>query len=481
MFLKRLWPSSLRGQVLLSIALALLLAQTVSAVLIYRAQHERTQMALTRTLAFRLVPASRSDSPPDRDAQNMRRGNASNESSNPRQFRLQRLAANPIAISEQRMTEEESDLRTVLAEQDVQVSDLQLAIRPISGDALAMRQLTRPGRMHFPGPQPRRVIVAALKTASSPEWLVTRTFMPEGEQRLLGSLLAQTLFIYAFLVGAMALILGRITRPLATLTGRVERFAETRDAQGQITPEGPSDVRRLIAAHNALEGRIVALLDEKDVMLGAIGHDLKTPLAALRVRIESVEDATERGRMATTIEDITRSLDDILSLARVGRPSDASEPTELSSLVASVAEEYEDMGEPVKLVASERMVMQVRPTWLRRALRNLIGNGLRYGGNVQVSLSRAGDYAMIRMTDEGPGIADSQIARMMEPFTRGEPSRNTETGGAGLGLTLAKAIAEQHGGTLTLANLRGADGATSGLEAVLRLPLADPSGSASRF
>ncbi|MEO7248102.1 MAG: ATP-binding protein, partial [Novosphingobium sp.] len=171
-------------------------------------------------------------------------------------------------------------------------------------------------------------------------------------------------------------------------------------------------------------------------------------------------------------EDITRSLDDILSLARVGRPSDPSEPTELSSLVASIAEEYEDMGDPVELVRSERMVMQVRPTWLRRALRNLIGNGLRYGTRVRVELSRAGDHAVIRITDEGPGIPEGQIARMMEPFTRGEPSRNTETGGAGLGLTLAKAIAEQHGGTLALANLRRPDGATAGLEAVLRLPLA---------
>ena len=465
--LVRLWPRSLRGQVLLSMAVALLLAQTVSAVLIYRAQHERTQMAMTRTLAIRLVPASRSD----RQLPDAQRSNSSSDTPDPRQFRLQRLAASPIAAGEPRLIAEENDLRAILVEQDVQVADLQLVMRPVSSDALAMRQLMRPNRLHLPGPNPKRVLVAALKTANSPEWLVTRAFVPGGEQHLLATLLAQTLFIYAFLVGAMALILGRITRPLATLTSRVERFAETRSAQGQITPEGPSDVRRLIAAHNGLEARIVALLDEKDVMLGAIGHDLKTPLAALRVRIESVEDETERARMAATIEDITRSLDDILSLARVGRPSDPSEPTELSSLVAAVAEEYEDMGEPVELLGSERMVMQVRPTWLRRALRNLIGNGLRYGGKVKVELSRAGSHAVIRITDQGPGIAEGQIARMMEPFTRGEPSRNTETGGAGLGLTLAKAIAEQHGGTLALANLRAGDGSTLGLEAVLRLPL----------
>ena len=133
-----------------------------------------------------------------------------------------------------------------------------------------------------------------------------------------------------------------------------------------------------------MEARISALLDEKDVMLGAIGHDLKTPLAALRVRIEIGRGrGRARPKMAATIEDITRTLDDILSLARVGRPSDPQERTELSALVASIVEEYEDMGEPVELDQTERIVLQLRPTWLRRALRNLIDNALRYGGGAR--------------------------------------------------------------------------------------------------
>ena len=113
-----------------------------------------------------------------------------------------------------------------------------------------------------------------------------------------------------------------------------------------------------------MEG-ITALLDEKDVMLGAIGHDLKTPLAALRVRIESVEDETERTRMAATIEDIVRTLDDILSLARVGRPRDPLEQSELSALVAAVVEEYEDMGEPVELGETRRIALPLRGVTIR--------------------------------------------------------------------------------------------------------------------
>jgi signal transduction histidine kinase len=207
-------------------------------------------------------------------------------------------------------------------------------------------------------------------------------------------------------------------------------------------------------------------------MLGAIGHDLKTPLAALRVRIESVEDEGERGKMAATIEDITRSLDDILSLARVGRPSDPLEPAELSALVGQVCEEYEDMGESVSFEPGERVVLPIRTTWLRRALRNLIGNALRYGGAARVSLTKDFGGVAITVEDDGPGIPEADLARMLEPFTRGEPSRSSSTGGAGLGLTLARAIADQHGGTLQLINRRGAEGSVTGLTATLRLPLA---------
>ncbi|HUQ13730.1 MAG TPA: ATP-binding protein, partial [Novosphingobium sp.] len=192
-----------------------------------------------------------------------------------------------------------------------------------------------------------------------------------------------------------------------------------------------------------------------------------TPLAALRVRIESVEDDTERGRMAATIEDIVRSLDDILTLARVGRPSDLPEPTELSALAAAVVEEYEDLGEPVTLAESGRLVAPVRAAWLRRGLRNLVDNALRYGVRARVSLSRDEGCAVIRVEDDGPGLPESEIERMMEPFTRMEASRNSMTGGAGLGLTLARAIAEQHGGTLNLTN-RADD---AGLVATIRLPL----------
>ncbi len=468
-------------------ALALFLAQGIGALLLYRAQHDRIAGALLHNAAFRLIVAGRPEDPghahlpEDMDGSPPGRHLAHHVlPPDHRRVRLERTTALPVNRGERRERAAEAELRQILSEQDFQVDDAIVLHRDVRDDLRARLRLARQAENGAAqlrrGPPPAQVLLAAVRLPGSPQWLVARVFVPPGERLMLQTLFGQTLLIYALLVGATWLLLSRITRPLAALTVRLERFAGSRDPgrllePHQLEPQGPEDVARLIAAHNAMESRIVALLDEKDVMLGAIGHDLKTPLAALRVRIESVDDDTERQRMARTIEDITRTLDDILSLARVGRPTDARESTELSALVASVVEEYEDMGEPVELGQTARIVLPLRPTWIRRALRNLIGNSLRYGRRADVSLTRENGTAVIRIADDGPGIPPHDIARMLEPFTRGDPSRNSETGGAGLGLTLARAIAEQHGGTLTLANREGAGGAATGLEAIIRLPL----------
>jgi len=463
-----LWPRSLRGQLLLAIALALLLAQGISAALLWRAQAERREAAVVHAAALRLFAATRDDRMHDLAGPHPPELIARAE-----QLRVDYSAATPLGPGDHRLAHGEEELREILTEQGVALGQVMVFHRPIAEDSRIARRVFRRGAVlgeHAP-PLPRDMLVAAIQPAGTSGWMIVHTPAPSGERALLVTLLGQTLLTYALLVGASALIIGRIARPLAALTNRLERFAATRDAGSQLEPQGPEDMRRLIRAHNAMEDRIAGLLDEKDVMLGAIGHDLKTPLAALRVRIESVEDEAERAKMALTIEDIARSLDDILSLARVGRPSDPLEPVELSALVGQVAEEFEDLGQPVSFAPAERLVMPLRATWLRRALRNLVSNSLRYGQIARITLERQGDQAVIRVEDDGPGIPAGRIAQMFQPFTRGEPSRNSETGGAGLGLALARAIAEQHGGTLTLANRVDASGAISGLTATLALPI----------
>jgi signal transduction histidine kinase len=460
---------------LLAVAAALLLVQGLGAALVYRAQRDRFQADTMNAVAFRLIAETRGI---DRAPRQLRMGPRGLFGDRLHRFDVESSAASPLQDGERRDAGAEAKLREILASQDFAAADVIVLRRAVTADTYAQATLARRAT-HLALPpdaldhaMDADLYVAGVRPAQGGAWMIARVRAPPSADALLMPLLLQTLAIYAVLVGVVALILRRITRPLAALTKQVAQFAATQDPSGQVAPMGPGDIRRLIVALNAMEWRISSLLDEKDVMLGAIGHDLKTPLAALRVRIESVEDDVERGRMATTIEDIVRTLDDILSLARVGRPSDPLERNELSALVASVVEEYEDMGEPVELEPTERTVLEVRPTWLRRALRNLIGNALRYGHRARVSMLREKGQVVFTIDDDGPGIPDNALETMMHPFVRGDPSRNSETGGAGLGLALARAIAEQHGGALQLSNRRGAGGSVEGLTARIVLPLA---------
>ena len=454
--MRHIVPKSLLGQMLLAVAVAPFVAQGISAVLLYRAAEQRREMGYANGLAFHLIAQPQIDI-----RQTLRHGGQQS-----RQLRVEHTSSNPLRPGETIDSRRQQLLRSVLTEQGLVPAQLVVTERRVSDDPYMMGRLReRPELRVRPEFIQGEWIIAGLLRPGAKEWTVARVPLLGSAPRQLGQLIMQTLLLYVVLVGLLALLLRRITQPLAALTRRLETFAATRETDGQLEPSGPEDTRRLIAAHNAMEGRISALLNEKDVMLGAIGHDLKTPLAALRVRIESVEDPVERQRMAATIEDITRTLDDILSLARVGRPTDPLETTDLTALVSSVVEEFEDMGEPVTFEPGQRIALPLRATWLRRALRNLIGNALRYGRKANVSLERQGSEAVIRVEDEGPGIPQTELARMVEPFARGEGSRNRATGGAGLGLAIARAIAEQHGGRLVLANR-----APGGLRVELRLP-----------
>ena len=450
----RLFPRSLMGQLVLAVAMALIVAQAISGLLLWRGIEERRDAELVNSIALRLVNA-------DTGQRAARRGNGEG----PRlRLPLEGVVLDPIGEEERRFSTTEDRLRILLEQQGLRVEDIAVVRRPALGDPLVRaRSANRPQfRARLID---REIYVAAIRWVGADGWLVARVPEPPRAPRILGGLAIQSLLLLALVLLPLVYAIRRITRPLSALTRRTERFAATRDASDQLEPVGPDDVRRLTMAHNALESRIAALLDEKDVMLGAIGHDLKTPLAALRVRIENVEDDGQRAKMAATIEDIAGTLDDILSLARVGRPSDPVEPTDLAALAAQVVEEFEDMGEPVVLGETQRAVAPVRVTWMRRALRNLVSNAVRYGGKAEVAVERDGERVRITVADEGPGLPPDQLEAMFEPFARGEASRNRATGGAGLGLTLARAIAEQHGGTLVLQNRDG-----GGLVAEIGLP-----------
>jgi signal transduction histidine kinase len=187
-------------------------------------------------------------------------------------------------------------------------------------------------------------------------------------------------------------------------------------------------------------------------MLGAIGHDLRTPLASLRIRAESVEPAEDRAAMIATIEEMAAMLDDTLALARSGRAVEEVRAVDLAALADTVVEEYRALGNDVVLAEGASGSARVQPRLLRRAVRNLVANAVAYAGAAQVAVRTNRADVLIEVIDSGPGIAEAELGKVLEPFYRVEPSRSRETGGSGLGLTLARAAAQAHGGELELEN-----------------------------
>jgi signal transduction histidine kinase len=200
-------------------------------------------------------------------------------------------------------------------------------------------------------------------------------------------------------------------------------------------------------------------------MLGAIGHDLRTPLASLRIRVESMEPEEEREAAIAKITELTAMLEDILVLARSGRAREEERRMDVTALAEAIAGDYIERGQPVAIDPSDRQVLSVQPAMLRRALCNLIDNALLYGGTAAIGVAAVDGGIEIRVSDTGPGIPSADMVRVLQPFHRLETSRNRDTGGSGLGLAIAQSIAESHGGALRLSA-----NTPSGLVAAIYLP-----------
>jgi signal transduction histidine kinase len=267
-------------------------------------------------------------------------------------------------------------------------------------------------------------------------------------------------------VGA-AWLAGRVSRPLSALA-----YASDEVARGRIAPrlkvKGPDDIRLAAEAFNAMSDRVTRTLESQRQLLSAVGHDLRTPLAAMRITAEFVEDGEVRERLARNLEELQSLTEAVLSAARAG-PGEEKRRVDLAALVESVCDDLVDLGLPVEVNISGSAPCLCRPSEIRRAARNLIENAARYGGAARVSLVTEGDTFVVTVNDNGPGIPQDRLEEVFEPFVRLEASRSNATGGAGLGLTLARSIAREHGGDVVLEN-RQAGNQVVGLRASLRLP-----------
>ncbi len=295
----------------------------------------------------------------------------------------------------------------------------------------------------------REILLAA--QLSDGRWFSSFSLSPESN-RGDGVLLAASTFVtFVFVLGAALLVARQVSRPLRDLAEAAARVGAANQPE-EVPVQGHGDVRQTLEAFNAMSRRVSQLLNEKDVMLGALGHDLRTPLASLRIRLETMEPEAERQKAVRTIEEASQLLEDILQLSRRGQSREPERTLDMSVLVQDIVEDYTDTGGPVSLTAAGKAPVACRPVLFGRALRNLIDNAVTYGGVARVSVSRVDDKVQVRIEDDGPGMSADVLATATAPFVRGEGSRSRETGGAGLGLTLADAIVKAHGGSLQMQN-----------------------------
>jgi len=444
--MKRLLPRSLVGQMAVLIGAALLLATLAgfAFALIERQQFNRAEIDTPAITRFTSAAADFVQAAPE--FKPLVLSDASHRGAH-----YEVGAAASVGAGLQRRDDTEDRLRQSLADAGVSVSDVRAAIDPHAPSRAPNVHRRRGGNL---------LLSAQLPDKS---WINARMSVPSAPPLLTPELWVAALLVYLFVLAAAVLIALRMARPLRDLTEAAETF-RGRNQPLTVEPRGPADLREAIEAFNAMNRRVVDLLEEKDRTLGAIGHDLRTPLASLRIRAESVEPEEERERMIATIEEMTGTLESILTLARAGQSREEFEITDIAELVRDLVDEYARADQPVSFEGPAALA-RVQRNLLRRAIRNLIDNALKFAGSAVVETSHSAAGVEISVLDRGPGLGAEQLQLATMPFYRTEPSRNRQTGGAGLGLSIAKEIVAGQNGELALKPRE-----EGGLAAVISLP-----------
>jgi signal transduction histidine kinase len=249
---------------------------------------------------------------------------------------------------------------------------------------------------------------------------------------------------------AAALMARRVARPLYDLTTAASVVARGGSAP-HVDEKGPDDVRNAAIAFNQMTDKVTRTLESQRHLLSAVGHDLRTPITAMRINLEFVQEEELREGLQQNLDELQELTEQVLAAAR-GASGEAKRSVDLSALVESLCADLDDLGEPVTWQNHASAPVNCRPNEIRRAVRNLVENAVAYGNKADVQIASSRDGYDIVIEDNGPGIPEDDRVRVFEPFVRLESSRNAATGGTGLGLTLAKAIAEGHGGAIVLEN-----------------------------
>lgn len=267
----------------------------------------------------------------------------------------------------------------------------------------------------------------------------------------------------AILIAVFWFVMTRLLGPLRRLVWAADRLGRGEDVRA-LPVVGPTEVRALTRSFNLMQDRLTRFVADRTRVLAALGHDLRSPLTAMRVRAEMVDDDETRDSLVASVEEMQSMVEATLTFARGLVGSEEPDAVNLSEFLKCLRQ---DMVVPFETAGHSDCVVRLRPRSMRRALRNVIENAVRYGGSARVRHELQQGEVVLTIDDDGPGIPKTDLEQVFDPFFRLEQSRSLETGGHGLGLSIARTIVRAHGGEISLRNREG-----GGLRARIAIPLA---------
>jgi signal transduction histidine kinase len=449
---KRFLPDALAGRIVLLLGTALIAANLI-ALAILNFEHRRFDRQATdeRVIERTVGLVSTMEAVDARVRQSVARDTSS---------RFARVMVQATPLVTETAPDSRSQYMAMRFAETLERKDVAVAIidRPMPFGAAGRRQ-------GFSGNQVIGVTIPLSAQDGQGQWLnVEASAAFSGRRQVYGKQILVGLALSLLSVLGVATVLARLlTKPLGQLS-QAAQAAGRGDRSARVPEEGPKEMREAARAFNAMQAEISQFDAERMRMIAAVGHDLRTPTTSLRIRAEMVEDEDLRNAMVRTLDAMAVMADGLVNYAKEGQDAEKVTPVDLGGLIQHLCA---DRGATCHVI-SDLWVMG-RRVGLGRAIGNLIDNALRYGHEATISLLRDRQSAIVTIKDMGPGIPPDRLDAMFQPFARGDDSRSLDTGGAGLGLSIARTIIIAHGGRITLEN-----GAAGGLLVTVTLPLKRP-------
>ena len=434
----RLWPQRLVGQVTLVLMLAVALEFIGSSILFEHSRLYPDRENQTRRVAEQLVTAQAllEDAPADE-----RIARATVMSNRGTQLGWSIL---PSLVDGGRDAEDEFREEFLSAEPSLRGRDLRL-------------------RADIDHALPRDTHLKVALKLNDGSWMALNTRIHVAPWAVLLSGVGSAFTLGLGVIIAATLVLRNLSRPLRALAEAADKVGQ--GAHVSIAESGAGDLKLVAKAFNAMQDRIAGLLNTRTEALAAVGHDLRTPLARLRLRAGFVKDDDAREALEADVDEMAAMLDSLLAYLGGQEDPEPQRRTDLAAIAMTLVDDATDAERPATYAGLDHLPVLARPLSLKRAISNIVENALHYGGDAALTLTREGDVAVLAIEDNGPGVPEAQMAHILQPFHRLDSARTRNTAGLGLGLTIVQQILQREGGTLVLKNRR-----QGGLRVELRLP-----------